>query len=155
MMRTRGILALILCLAVPIPAALALQPDETLSDPALESRARTLSQMLRCPVCQGESIDESNAGVARDLRLLVRDRLRAGDTDAQVLAYITARYGEYVLFSPAPRGVNLILYGTGPAALLIALGGVLIWRRRARDMPLDRLTADEEARLREVLKDKV
>jgi len=100
-------LALLLLLATP---AHAVQPDEVLADPALEKRAREISQVLRCPVCQGENIDESNADVSRDLRLLVRERLTEGDSNAQVLDYITARYGEYVLFEPERTGANLILY---------------------------------------------
>ena len=93
-------------LASPV---LAVQPDEVLPDPAMEARARTISQVLRCPVCQGENIDESNAEVSRDLRLLVRERLIAGDSDSEVLDYITDRYGEYVLFEPEKTGANLIL----------------------------------------------
>lgn len=142
-------LLLCLCLATP---ALAVQPDEILPDPALETRAREISQLLRCPVCQGENIDESNAGVARDLRLLVRERLLAGDTDQAVLDYVTARYGEYVLFRPERSGANLILYGFGPAVLVIALGGAFLWlRRRRSEVPIDALSPEEEARLHELI----
>lgn len=145
-------LALLMLLATPVHAV---QPDEVLSDPGLEARARQISQVLRCPVCQGENIDESNAGVSRDLRLAVRDRLVAGDSDAQVIDYIRARFGEYVLFEPERRGANLILYWIGPAVLVVALGGVLLWlrgRRREEDTP-PVLSAEEEARLKELLKD--
>ncbi|WP_444463255.1 cytochrome c-type biogenesis protein [Rhodobacter capsulatus] len=121
-------LALLMLLATPVHAV---QPDEVLSDPGLEARARQISQVLRCPVCQGENIDESNAGVSRDLRLAVRDRLVAGDSDAQVIDYIRARFGEYVLFEPERRGANLILYWIGPAVLVVALGGVLFVAARA------------------------
>ncbi|HEY0214670.1 MAG TPA: cytochrome c-type biogenesis protein [Paenirhodobacter sp.] len=147
------LLALILLLSTA--RAVAVQPDEILADPALESRARALSQELRCPICQGESIDDSNAAVARDLRLLVRDRLTQGDTDQQVLDHITARYGEYVRFLPDTRGTNMILYATGPVVFLLALGGVLIWLRSRRPpaQPPDALSTDEEARLRKILKD--
>ncbi|MFC5736910.1 cytochrome c-type biogenesis protein [Sinirhodobacter huangdaonensis] len=144
-------LALLLLLATP---AHAVQPDEVLADPALEKRAREISQVLRCPVCQGENIDESNADVSRDLRLLVRERLTAGDSNAQVLDYITARYGEYVLFEPEKTGANLILYWTGPAVLLVALGGAFVWiRRRRREEPpaAKALSPEEEARLKELM----
>ena len=95
--------ALILAVAILAAApAFAVQPDEMLSDPALEARAREISRDLRCPVCQGENIDDSNAQISRDLRLLVRERLTAGDTNDQVIAYIVDRYGEFVLFDP-PR----------------------------------------------------
>jgi cytochrome c-type biogenesis protein CcmH len=144
-------LALLLLLASP---AHAVQPDEVLADPALEKRAREISQVLRCPVCQGENIDESNADVSRDLRLLVRERLTAGDSNAQVLDYITARYGEYVLFEPERTGANLILYWTGPAVLLVALGGAFVWiRRRRREEPpaAKALSPEEEARLKELM----
>ncbi len=145
-------LALILLLAGP---AFAVQPDEMLSDPALEARARDLSAELRCPVCQGENIDDSNAAVARDLRVLVRERLVAGDTDQQVLDYVEARYGEYVLFSPQAKGVNLILYFAAPVIFLLAVGGVIVWvrrRNRAKDAGPAALSVEEKARLDEILR---
>ncbi len=143
--------ALVLLMAAP---AAAVQPDEILPDPALEARARTISQTLRCPVCQGENIDESNAPVARDLRLAVRERLTAGDSDAQVVAFVTDRFGEFVLFDPPKTGANLILWGAGPAMLLLGLGiaAVTLRRRRAGSAP-EMLTADEQARLDALLKD--
>ncbi|WP_169583407.1 cytochrome c-type biogenesis protein [Rhodobacter capsulatus] len=145
-------LLLLLVLATPVHAV---QPDEVLSDPGLESRARQISQVLRCPVCQGENIDESNAGVSRDLRLAVRERLVAGDTDAQVIDYVKDRFGEYVLFEPEHSGANLILYWIGPAVLVVALGGIFLWlrgRRRDEDLaPV--LSAEEEARLKDLLKE--
>ncbi|PCD75654.1 cytochrome c-type biogenesis protein [Pseudothioclava arenosa] len=140
-------------LASPV---LAVQPDEVLPDPAMEARARTISQVLRCPVCQGENIDESNAEVSRDLRLLVRERLIAGDSDSEVLDYITDRYGEYVLFEPEKTGANLILYYLGPVALLIAgIGGFIYLRRRgsAVEAAPQALDAEEERRLKELLAD--
>ncbi|MCV2880176.1 cytochrome c-type biogenesis protein CcmH [Sedimentimonas flavescens] len=145
---------LALCLLLASPA-FAVQPDEVLPDPAMEARARQISQVLRCPVCQGENIDESNAEVSRDLRLLVRERLVAGDTDSQVLDYITDRYGEYVLFEPEKTGANLILYYLGPVALLIAMGGAFVYLRgrRREDGPGPGLSAEEEARLKELMKD--
>ncbi|RMD49780.1 MAG: cytochrome c-type biogenesis protein CcmH, partial [Alphaproteobacteria bacterium] len=128
-MAGRLVLALALALAllpwpggVPGPAgpgaAWAVEPDEMLADPALEARARAISKQLRCLVCRNESIDESNAKLARDLRLLVRERLKAGDSDEEVIAYIVDRYGEFVLLKPRARGVNLLLWLAGPLMLL-------------------------------------
>lgn len=147
-------LIFMLCLiATPL---FAVNPDEVLDDPNLEARARLLSQELRCVVCRGENIDESNAGIARDLRLLVRERLLAGDTDAQVLDFVVERYGEYVLMTPQSNGSNLILWLAGPALFLAALGGGLLYlRRRLRaDTTLaEDLSAAEQARLADLLKE--
>ncbi|TIQ90546.1 MAG: cytochrome c-type biogenesis protein CcmH, partial [Mesorhizobium sp.] len=107
-----------------VGAALAVKPDEVLADPALEARARTLSEELRCMVCQNQSIDESDADLARDLRVLVRQRLVAGDTDRQVIDYIVSRYGEFVLLKPRFSLRNALLWGT-PVLLLLA-GGIFI-----------------------------
>ena len=132
-------------------AALAVQPDEILDDPALEERARALSAELRCLVCRNESIDESNAELARDLRLLVRERLVAGDSDEEVMNYIVARYGEYVLLSPRKTGSSLILWLAGPAALLIG-GGIAFAYARGRRKGEELVLSDEDtARLREIL----
>lgn len=147
--------ALILAVAILAAApAFAVQPDEMLSDPALEARAREISRDLRCPVCQGENIDDSNAQISRDLRLLVRERLTAGDTNDQVIAYIVDRYGEFVLFDPPAKGANLALWLAGPVMLLAGAGiAVLTLRNRSRAARLDdRLTEAEEARLKELLK---
>lgn len=133
--------------------AIAVQPDEILPDPALESRARAISQLIRCPVCQGENIDESNAPIARDLRLLIRERLVAGDSDQAVVAYITDRYGEFVLFRPEARGANLILWVTGPVLLGAGMIGAGLYLRRrsaGREAAAD-LTDDEKGRLAEIL----
>ncbi|MDO5646381.1 cytochrome c-type biogenesis protein [Paracoccus sp. (in: a-proteobacteria)] len=138
-----------------IPAAWAVQPDEVLDDPVLESRARQISQHLRCPVCQGENIDESNAPVSRDLRLYVRERLVAGDTNAQVMDNVVTRFGEFVLFEPRPTGGNLILYLAGPvAAIIAALSAWLFLRGRARASaaPVARLTDDEQRRLDDIMR---
>jgi cytochrome c-type biogenesis protein CcmH len=132
--------------------ALAVQPDEVLADPALEARARAISRDLRCPVCQGEAIDDSNAPISRDLRLLVRERLVAGDNDTEVIEYIVARYGEFVLFNPRASGSGLILWLAGPAMLLA--GGALafaVTRRRAK--PEADLSEDERARLAELMRE--
>ncbi len=144
--------ALILCLALAAAPALAVQPDEVLSDPALEARARQISHDLRCPVCQGETIDDSNAPISRDLRLLVRERLMAGDSDAEVVDYIVARYGEFVLFNPRASGSGLILWLAGPAMLLV--GGALAFALTRRKPKIEAdLTEDEKARIAELMKE--
>ncbi|HHZ07264.1 MAG TPA: cytochrome c-type biogenesis protein CcmH [Rhizobiales bacterium] len=132
-------------------AAFAVQPDEMLDDPALEARARALSAELRCLVCQNQSIDDSDASLARDLRILVRERLKAGDTDEQVLAYIVARYGEFVLLKPRFSLRNALLWGT-PAVLLVIGGAVLAVSIRRRERPPTKaLSAEEKAALAKVL----
>jgi len=134
-------------------AAYAVQPDEIMSDPAMETRARDLSRELRCMVCQNQSIDDSEAPLARDLRLLVRERIAAGDSDGQVIDFLVARYGEFVLLKPRLKPHTLLLWLLPPLAL--AGGGFALWthsRRRSRSAaaedqsPLG-LTAEEEARL--------
>ena len=139
--------------------AFAVQPDEILADAALESRARTLSRELRCMVCQNQSIDDSDAPLARDLRLLVRERLKAGDSDGQVLDFLTARYGPFVLLKPR-FGWDTALLWLAPAGVLLlgAYGlAVLIRRRRASpgggDLEQPQLTAAERGRLAELLGD--
>ena len=149
MMRIFLIFAL---LAAP---AWAVEPDEVLADPVLEDRARDLSQGLRCLVCQNESIDESNAPLAKDLRILVRERLVAGDTDDEAIAFIVARYGEFVLLKPTASGSNLILWYAGPVLALLALMiGLFYLRGRAKsDATPDPLSDEEKARIREILGD--
>jgi len=147
---------LILALCVIAAPAWAVQPDEVLDDPALEERARDISAGLRCLVCRNESIDESNAELARDLRLLVRERLVAGDTNEEVVDYVVDRYGEYVLLNPTADGANLLLWLAGPLMLAGALvtGGFYLRRRAAATEPeTARLSAQEEARLREILEE--
>jgi cytochrome c-type biogenesis protein CcmH len=132
-------------------AAVAVQPDEVLEDPALEARARDLSAELRCLVCRNESIDESNAPLARDLRLLVRERLVVGDSDAEVIDFVTDRYGEYVLLRPNAQGANVVLWVAGPLMLVVALGvAVTTLGRRGAAVPEDDLTEEERARLGEL-----
>ena len=145
-------LALMLALA-PLPA-LAVQPDEVLEDPVLEQRARDLSQNLRCLVCQNENIDDSDAALARDLRLLVRERLVAGDSDAEAVAYLVDRYGEFVLLRPTTGGWNWLLWAAGPILLLLALAGAGVYlrgRSRGANPEEQRLTPEEEARLQRLL----
>lgn len=148
---------LILILMLLAAPGFAVQPDEVLDDPALEQRARDLSTGLRCLVCRNESIDESNADLARDLRLLVRERLVAGDTDEEAIAFIVDRYGEYVLLKPTVTGSNLMLWLAGPIMLLIAAGvGLVFLRNRAKAQAQgenDGLSAAEKERLRQILKD--
>lgn len=137
-------LFILMLLATPV---LAVQPDEILKDPVLESRARSISKELRCVVCRNENIDSSNADVARDLRLLVRERLTAGDDDTQVVDFVVARYGEYVLLKPPFSLSNVGLWAIGPLALFLGLVlAVVFIRRRPKEQP-DDLSLDEQARL--------
>lgn len=146
------ILALfLLALFLTVAPAWAVQPDEMLADPALEARAREISRDIRCPVCQGETIDDSNAPISRDLRLIIRERLVAGDSDAAVVDYIVARYGEGVLFKPPAEGVNLVLWLAGPALLLAGVGVALAAGRRRQGAEVV-LSAEDEARVRDILK---
>lgn len=142
-----AVLALLLLCPV---AALAVEPGEVLEDPALEARAREISATLRCPVCRNESIDESHAEVARDIRLLVRERLLAGATDGEVVRAAVDRYGEFVLLRPNADGANLVLWLAAPAMLLAA--GGLGWAtvRRRQGAP-EALSPDEETRLKAIL----
>ncbi len=149
------VVAVFTFIAVLSLPALAVMPDEKLSDPALEARAREISKELRCLVCQNQSIDDSNADLARDLRVLVRERLVAGDSNDQVLNYVHDRYGDFVLLRPPVTGYTALLWG-GPFVLLAlaGIGTALYMRQRRRDvetMPAPALTADEEARLADLL----
>ena len=151
------ILAVLLLAAFAAPAAYAVQPDEIMTDPAKEARARELSRELRCMVCQNQSIDDSDAPLARDLRLLVRERIAGGDSDSQVIDFLVARYGEFVLLKPRLSPHTLVLWLLPPLALIG--GGLALWfysRRRANagsaaDPSLLHLTEEEEARLQRLL----
>lgn len=149
----KRLLLILLLLATPV---FAVQPDEVLPDPAMEARARDISRLLRCPICQGETIDESNAAISRDLRLYVRERLVAGDSNDEVLDAVTDRFGEFVLFEPRATGGNLILYLAGP--LMALLAAILGWRfiasRRApaRTEVEPPLSPEEQARLDEIMR---
>jgi len=153
MTRLRFLFALALTAVSCTAPVHAVQPDEMLPDPALETRARSLSRELRCMVCQNQSIDDSDAPLARDLRILVRDRLKAGDDDRQVLAFLTARYGDFVLLKPRVTWETAALWGT-PAALLLfgGLGLVLFLRRRAPAAATPALTTAEQQRLEDILR---
>ena len=139
-------------LSLLIGPALAVQPDEILKDPALESRARTLSQELRCMVCQNQSIDDSDAPLAKDLRVLVRERLTAGDSDIQVIDFLVSRYGEFVLLKPRFSMHTLLLWLAPFAIVLIGAIGFLVGGRRARTPATERLSAEEEARVATLVK---
>jgi len=136
--------------------AWAVQPDEILDDPALEARAREISKGLRCLVCRNESIDESNADLARDLRLLVRERLVVGDSNEETVAFIVARYGEYVLLSPTTNGSNWLLWAAAPLMLLLAMGMAFFYlrgRSKGGWREATALSREEQDRLREILED--
>ena len=132
----------------------AVEPDEVLSDPALEQRARNLSQHLRCLVCRNESIDESNAAISRDLRLLLRARLVAGDTDAEAMQYLVDRYGDYILLNPKVEGANILLWLAAPIMLILA-GGIAFVTIRGRSTAAtpDALSTDEKRRLDQLMGD--
>lgn len=157
MMKTLQLIVLVVALSVPTlwsSPVMAVEPDEVLADPELEARARELSKGLRCLVCRNESIDESNASLAKDLRLLVRERLVAGDTDDEVIDFVVERYGEFVLLRPTTGGSNWLLWGAGPAMLLLAGGvgaGFLRSRRGVEGATEAELSADEKKRLENIL----
>lgn len=129
MMRRLALLILFFVLT-STGSSLAVQPDEMLKDPVLEGRARSLSSELRCLVCQNQSIDDSEAPLARDLRLLVRERLTKGDSDAQVLDFLVSRYGQFVLLRPRLELETILLWGLPPAALLAGMIGLFVTLRR-------------------------
>jgi cytochrome c-type biogenesis protein CcmH len=135
-----------------VTAALAVQPDEMLQDPALEARARALSQTLRCMVCQNESIDESNAPLARDLRILVRERIKAGNTDAEVREFLVSRYGEFILLEPRVTPRTLLLWGI--PLIVLVLGGIgIALARRRHTQSAEPLSNDEKRRLATILRE--
>ena len=139
-------LLLALCFATPVAA---LSPDEILPDPVLEQRARDISAGLRCLVCQNQSIDDSDADLAKDLRVLVRERLVAGDSDEQVRQYLVDRYGEYVLLNPRMNSHTILLWIAAPLLLLVGLGTLVVVGRRRR-VADGELTAEEQAALDEL-----
>ena len=152
----RMIAAIFVIALLGLPAAYAVQPDEIMADPAKEARARGLSRELRCMVCQNQSIDDSEAPLARDLRLLVRERIAAGDSNSEVIDFLVARYGEFVLLKPRFERQTLLLWLLTPLALIA--GGLALWlqiRRRSergRDVSPP-LTPEEEARLAALMSD--
>jgi cytochrome c-type biogenesis protein CcmH len=145
------LLTMLALLLISLPAR-AVEPDEVLADPALEARARHISEGLRCLVCQNQSIDDSEAPLAKDLRLLVRDRLKAGDSDQQIIDYIVARYGEFVLLRPRFEAQTWVLWLATPALFLAALFTiVLAARRRGAGEGPKPLSAAEQRRLKRLL----
>ena len=144
-----ALLAALLAALLSPGTALAVQPDEILKDPALETRARNLSQELRCMVCQNQSIDDSEAPLARDLRLLVRERLTKGDSDSQVMDFLVARYGAFVLLKPPVELNTLLLWSVAPVALLIGIGALVVMARRRKTVSVAEatLSGDEQRRL--------
>jgi cytochrome c-type biogenesis protein CcmH len=145
-----ALLAALVTAAAPV---FAVEPSEVLSDPALESRARAISKELRCLVCQNESIDDSDATLAHDLRVLVRERLKAGDSDQQVLDFMVARYGEFVLLKPPLSWHTVILWGLPPVALIAGIIMLFLAARRGtQSRAATKLTPDEEARVAALLK---
>jgi len=147
-MRRVAMIGLLLSLVMP-GAASAVQPDEMLKDPILESRARDLSRELRCMVCQNQSIDDSEAPLARDLRVLVRERLTKGDSDRQVLNFLVSRYGEFVLLRPRLEWNTLLLWGLPPAALIAGTIALFAMSRRRQNAASEAgpLSPDEKRRL--------
>lgn len=146
----RRLIAIALFLLALAPtASYAVRPDEMLKNPVLEARARHLSGELRCMVCQNQSIDDSEAPLAHDLRVLVRQRLEAGDTNQQVLDYLVARYGDFVLLKPPFKMDTLLLWGLPPLALLAGIAGLLAMARKRKTVSLqpEALSADEQAKL--------
>lgn len=151
MTRWRSAIAAGLLVVAAAGAAFAVQPDEVLSDTALERRARTISAELRCMVCQNQSIDDSDADLAKDLRVLVRDRLKAGDTDRQVLDYVVARYGEFVLLKPRLSAHTILLWGAPVAMLLLGALAAITTLRNRRVRSASPLTDQERQDLRAML----
>ena len=149
-----GWFAIIILAAFMAPViAPAVEPNEILKDPALEQRARALSQNLRCLVCQNQSIDDSNADLARDLRVVVRERLTAGDSDDQVIDFVVARYGEFVLLKPPVNARTMLLWGGPALVLLFGALGLVMWFRRRNTATAEGLSPEEEERLAALIDD--
>jgi cytochrome c-type biogenesis protein CcmH len=151
-MRLLALIALLLALAAP-DVALAVTPDEMLKDSAQEARARNLSQELRCMVCQNQSIDDSEAPLAHDLRVLVRQRIEAGDSDKQVLDYLVARYGEFVLLKPRFELHTLLLWGLPPVALFAGIIALIVTVRRRSIAETPALSPEEQRKLATLVED--
>jgi cytochrome c-type biogenesis protein CcmH len=149
-MLRRLLLACLFCLSV-LPA-LAVQPDEMLPDPALESRARALSAELRCMVCQNESIDDSDAPLAKDLRILVRERLKAGDSDKAVKDFLVERYGDFILLKPPLELRTIVLWSAPFVLLILGAAGIYAFSRRQRATAADSLSQTEQSKIDEILK---
>jgi cytochrome c-type biogenesis protein CcmH len=147
----KTLIAALVLMALGLSQAFAVMPDEVLNDTNLESRARVISKELRCMVCQNQSIDDSDAQLAKDLRVIVRERLVAGDSDAAIFEFVEARYGEFVLLKPRLNAHTIALW---VSPILVILAGVLlIWRRKTVAEPVAALTDDEQKRIESLLKD--
>jgi cytochrome c-type biogenesis protein CcmH len=146
------VVALLLALGLAVPA-LAVTPQERLANPKLEGRAEEIGAQLRCLVCQNESIEDSNADLAHDIRLLLRQRLTAGDTDQQAIQYIVARYGQFVLLKPPIEPATWVLWYGPPALVVLALAGAVLWLRWRQVAPAAPLDAAERCRLDELLRE--
>ena len=146
-----ALVALFLSIAL-VGQALAVLPGEMLSDPALEARARALSSELRCMVCQNQSIDDSDADLAHDLRVLVRERIKAGDDDEEVIAYVVSRYGEFVLLKPRFSQRNALLWMT-PILLLVGGCAFIVMGARRKRLATPALSDDEKQALEAILRD--
>ncbi len=144
----------LLFMLVIMSTAFAAEPDELLDDPALEERAEKIDAQLRCVVCQSQSIAESNAPLAKDLRLLVRERIVAGDTDKEVIAYVVERYGDYVLLKPPVQGNTLFLWTFPALALIAGAAGGFLFLRRPKPAPPAPLNEDEEAEVDRLLEER-
>lgn len=144
---------LLLLLALVAAPVLAVQPDEVLDDPVLEARARAISQELRCVVCQNQSIDDSDAPLARDLRIVVREQLRMGRSDAETMDYVVQRYGSFVLLKPPVTAATSLLWAGPFLLLLLGAGGLVLWRRRAAPVQPEAPLSADEARALDRLSD--
>ena len=148
----RTVVALLVALGLVVPA-LAVTPQERLANAELDRRAEEIGAQLRCLVCQNESIEESNAYLAHDIRLLLRQRLTEGDTDQQAIRYIVARYGQFVLLKPPIEPATWVLWYGPPALVVLALAGVVLWLQRRQASPAAPLDAAERCRLQELLQE--
>ena len=146
-MKTKCLIAVFIIMFTPMKTSIAIEPSEIFKDPVLEQRARNLSQGLRCLVCQNQSIDDSNADLARDLRLVVRERLRLGYTNDQVLDFVVSRYGEFVLLRPRLNTRTALLWSSPVLILSFGIIGIIIWFRRRNLIEINNLSPEEEKKV--------
>tara|TARA_B100000700_G_scaffold173415_1_gene191598 strand:+ start:335 stop:817 length:483 start_codon:yes stop_codon:yes gene_type:complete len=146
-MKTGCLIAILMMIVTPMTSSIAVEPSEIFKDPVLEQRARKLSQGLRCLVCQNQSIDDSNADLARDLRLVVRERLKLGHTNDQVLDFVVSRYGEFVLLKPRLNTRTALLWFSPVLILSLAIIGIIIWFRRRNLIEVNNLNSEEKKKV--------
>lgn len=146
-MKTKCLIAVFIMMFTPMKTSIAIEPSEIFKDPVLEQRARNLSQGLRCLVCQNQSIDDSNADLARDLRLVVRERLKLGYTNDQVLDFVVSRYGEFVLLRPRLNTRTALLWLSPVLILSFGIIGIIIWFRRRNLIEINNLSPEEEKKV--------